>query len=99
MLLTTHNLTAFYGDFQALFGIDFEVNEAEIVAIIGANGAGKSTFLKTLTGDMPEAIRKRRLAIDVYFDEYHEADRAFDAYGFPIYCVVDAHGTIRLKEM
>ncbi|MEO6022514.1 MAG: ABC transporter ATP-binding protein [Burkholderiales bacterium] len=50
MLLTSHNLTSFYGDFQALFGIDFEVSEAEIVAIIGANGAGKSTFLKTVTG-------------------------------------------------
>ena len=50
MLLETHNLTSFYGDFQALFGIDFEVSEAEIVAIIGANGAGKSTFLKTVTG-------------------------------------------------
>lgn len=50
MLLKTHNLTSFYGDFQALFGIDFEVGEAEIVAIIGSNGAGKSTFLKTVTG-------------------------------------------------
>jgi branched-chain amino acid transport system ATP-binding protein len=49
-LLQTHNLTAFYGDFQALFGIDFEIATGEIVAIIGANGAGKSTFLKTLTG-------------------------------------------------
>ena len=50
MLLTTHNLTAYYGDFQALFGIDFEVNAGEIIAIIGSNGAGKSTFLKVLTG-------------------------------------------------
>ena len=50
MLLSTHNLTSFYGDFQALFGIDFAVNAGEIVAIIGANGAGKSTFLKTITG-------------------------------------------------
>ena len=49
-MLTTHNLTAFYGDFQALFGIDLEVAAGEIVAIIGANGAGKSTFLKTITG-------------------------------------------------
>jgi branched-chain amino acid transport system ATP-binding protein len=49
-LLETKGLTSFYGDFQALFGIDFEVNEGEAVAIIGANGAGKSTFLRTLTG-------------------------------------------------
>jgi branched-chain amino acid transport system ATP-binding protein len=49
-LLQTRNLTAFYGDFQALFGIDFEIAQGEIVAIIGANGAGKSTFLKTVTG-------------------------------------------------
>jgi branched-chain amino acid transport system ATP-binding protein len=50
MLLKTEGLTAFYGDAQALFGIDFELREAETVAIIGANGAGKSTFLKALTG-------------------------------------------------
>jgi branched-chain amino acid transport system ATP-binding protein len=49
-LLETQGLTAFYGDAQALFGIDFEVGEAETVAIIGANGAGKSTFMKSLTG-------------------------------------------------
>jgi branched-chain amino acid transport system ATP-binding protein len=49
-LLSTTHLDAFYGDFQALFGLDFEVDEGETVAIIGANGAGKSTFLRTLTG-------------------------------------------------
>lgn len=49
-LLQTHELKAFYGDAQALFGIDFELNQGELVAIIGANGAGKSTFLKCLTG-------------------------------------------------
>jgi len=49
-LLETLALTAFYGDFQALYGIDFEVAAEEVVAIIGANGAGKSTFLRSLVG-------------------------------------------------
>ena len=49
-ILRTHSLEAFYGDAQALFGIDFELFAGELVAIIGANGAGKSTFLKCLTG-------------------------------------------------
>jgi branched-chain amino acid transport system ATP-binding protein len=49
-LLQTRGLTAFYGDAQALFGIDFELDEGELVAIIGANGAGKSTFMKSLVG-------------------------------------------------
>ena len=49
-LLRASGLTAFYGDAQALFGIDFELSEGEMVAIIGANGAGKSTFMKAVTG-------------------------------------------------
>jgi branched-chain amino acid transport system ATP-binding protein len=59
-MLSVRNLQAFYGDFQALFGIDFEVPAGETVAIIGANGAGKSTFLKTLCGLMrtpPETVK------------------------------------------
>jgi branched-chain amino acid transport system ATP-binding protein len=59
-LLETRGLTAFYGDFQALYGIDFEIAAGETVAIIGANGAGKSTFLKSIVGLMraaPEQVR------------------------------------------
>lgn len=50
LLLETRQLTAHYGDFQALFGLDITMAEGETVAIIGANGAGKSTFLKSLAG-------------------------------------------------
>jgi len=49
-LLETSGLTARYGDAQALFGIDFRLDAGEVVAIIGANGAGKSTFMKSITG-------------------------------------------------
>ena len=52
-LLETHRLTAFYGDFQALYGIDLNLDAGETLAIIGANGAGKSTFLKAVTGLLP----------------------------------------------
>ncbi len=60
-LIETHGLTAFYGDAQALFGIDFELHAGEVVAIIGANGAGKSTFLKALTGLVKCAARRGAL--------------------------------------
>jgi len=49
-LLASRALAAYYGDFQALFGIDLELGEGERIAIIGANGAGKSTFLASLAG-------------------------------------------------
>jgi branched-chain amino acid transport system ATP-binding protein len=49
-LLETRKLTAFYGDFQALYGIDTVLDKGETIAIIGANGAGKSTYLKSLAG-------------------------------------------------
>ncbi len=52
-LLEVENLTAGYGDFQALFDIDVRVDEGETLAIIGANGAGKTTLLRTLAGLVP----------------------------------------------
>lgn len=52
-LLAVSKLNAFYGDFQALFEVDFNADEGEVIAIIGANGAGKSTFLNTIAGNVP----------------------------------------------
>jgi branched-chain amino acid transport system ATP-binding protein len=49
-LLLVRELDAFYGDFQALFGVSIEVARGEAVAVIGANGAGKSTLLKSIAG-------------------------------------------------
>jgi branched-chain amino acid transport system ATP-binding protein len=49
-LLETRALKSYYGDFQALYGIDTMLDQSETVAIIGANGAGKSTFLKSIAG-------------------------------------------------
>jgi branched-chain amino acid transport system ATP-binding protein len=62
LLLEARGLTAFYGDFQALFDIDFRIEHNETVAIIGSNGAGKSTLLKSISG----LVRAKAEAI--YFD-------------------------------
>jgi len=51
-LLNVTNLNVFYGDAQALWDINFKVHEGEVFSIIGSNGAGKSTILKTLSGLM-----------------------------------------------
>jgi branched-chain amino acid transport system ATP-binding protein len=49
-VLEIRNIDVFYGDVQVIWDVSFEVNQEEIVALIGANGAGKSTVLKTISG-------------------------------------------------
>jgi branched-chain amino acid transport system ATP-binding protein len=51
-MLNVENIDVYYGNIHALKGASFHVNEGEIVALIGANGAGKSTTLKTVSGMM-----------------------------------------------
>ncbi len=49
-MLKVNNIHVFYGAIQALHGVSFEVQSGEIVTLIGANGAGKSTTLRTISG-------------------------------------------------
>ena len=49
-MLKVENLSVSYGMIQAVKDINFEVNEGEIVSLIGANGAGKTTILRTISG-------------------------------------------------
>jgi branched-chain amino acid transport system ATP-binding protein len=49
-MLEIKNIDVFYGDVQVIWDISFDVKQGEIVALIGANGAGKSTTLKTISG-------------------------------------------------
>ena len=55
VLLSIENLKVAYGGIQAVKGVTFEVREGELVSLIGANGAGKTTSLKAITGIQPTA--------------------------------------------
>lgn len=61
-LLEVKNLEVFYGMIQAIKGISFEVNEGEIVTLIGANGAGKTTTMQSVMGLVP--IKKGTVTYD-----------------------------------
>ena len=50
-LLAVRGVKTFYGRVQALKGVDIDVNDGEIVTLIGANGAGKSTLMMTICGN------------------------------------------------
>ena len=49
-MLEIRDLEVYYGMIQAIKGVSFEVNQGEVIALIGANGAGKTTILHTITG-------------------------------------------------
>ena len=54
-MLEIKDLQVYYGVIQAIKGISFDVNQGEVIALIGANGAGKTTILHTITGLVPAA--------------------------------------------
>jgi branched-chain amino acid transport system ATP-binding protein len=59
-MLKVSGIDVFYGDLQVLWGVTFEVREKEILVLVGANGSGKSTTLKTISG----LLRPRSGAIE-----------------------------------
>jgi len=61
-LLELAGVTAYYGDFQALFGLSLRVQPGEIVTLIGANGAGKTTTLRVISGARHPAAGSLRFA-------------------------------------
>ena len=58
-LLKVTDLVVSYGGIEALKGISFEVEEGQIVTLIGANGAGKSTTLRTISGILRTSIPRK----------------------------------------
>jgi ABC-type branched-subunit amino acid transport system ATPase component/ABC-type branched-subunit amino acid transport system permease subunit len=62
VLLRCHSVNAAYGSLQVLFGIDLEIKRGEMVALLGTNGAGKSSLLKTVTGLLPASSGSVRFA-------------------------------------
>ena len=57
-MLKVEDINVYYGSIHAVRGVSFEVNEGEIVTLIGANGAGKSTSLNTISGLLPSKTGK-----------------------------------------
>ena len=67
-LLKVSDLKVNYGVIQAIKGISFEINSGEVIALIGANGAGKTTILNGITGLVP--IKSGNIEFAVGDDEY-----------------------------
>ena len=72
-MLKVNDIHVYYGAIHAIKGVSFEVNEGETVALIGANGAGKSTTLKTVSGLMhPRSGSIEFLGRDITHTEAHK---------------------------
>lgn len=69
MMLNVENLQVYYGAIHALQGVSFYLEEGEVVALIGANGAGKSTVLNTISG----ILRPRQGCVSFKGQAIHEA--------------------------
>jgi branched-chain amino acid transport system ATP-binding protein len=79
--LVISGLRGWYGDFQALFGIDFHVGEGEVVVLVGRNGAGKSTILRAIMGLLPRHAGKV-LLYGQNADPLRSSERARLGFGY-----------------
>ena len=84
-LLEVRDIETFYGPSQALFGLSLEVNERECVTLIGRNGMGKSTTVKTVmgmmdakAGDVSLAGERIKISPDIGIGMVHLSSRAED---------------------
>ncbi len=80
MLLKVENLQVSYGKIKALHGIDFQIDEGEIVTIIGANGAGKSTTLRAISRMVPVEAGSRMTCLGKDLNAY-PADKVVSQLG------------------
>ena len=80
MLLSVENLRVSYGTIRALHGISFQINEGEIVCIIGANGAGKSTTLRAISRLVPVEPGTKMMFMGQDLLQY-SADKVVSKYG------------------
>jgi branched-chain amino acid transport system ATP-binding protein len=69
MMLSVENLQVYYGAIHALKGVSFHLEKGEIVALIGANGAGKSTVLNTISG----LLRPREGSVEFEGEQIHKS--------------------------
>lgn len=77
MILEIDSIETFYGETQALFGVSLNVEEGEVVGLLGANGAGKTTTLRSILGLTPAGIGKISFdGVDVTHQATHKITRA-----------------------
>ena len=76
-MLELRGVDVFYGDAQALWEVDLDVTDGEIVCIVGPNGAGKSTLVQAIAGLLP--VRRGRIAVDGTDITRHAAHRVCDS--------------------
>ena len=77
VILEIDSIETFYGETQALFGVSLNVEEGEVVGLLGANGAGKTTTLRSILGLTPASIGRISFdGVDVTREATHEITRA-----------------------